>query len=124
MSHPAYLLPRVEITERICILNVVISDIFVVTFPGYSIQFTPTVIRTLIGYYLCGHTSTNMREYLTMRPTGILMCATKLIVLSLVICPQVVQIPLTIRFAGGLLFLFILLALDLFTVIYPLCLDQ
>ena len=73
-------MPRVGITELMCILNVVISAIFVVTFLGYSIRIFPTVIRTRIRSYLCGCTSAIMREYETLCPTGILLRTKKLIV--------------------------------------------
>ena len=63
-----------EITKLICIFNGVISAIFVVTFHGYSIRFNPTVSRVLIGYSVCGLTSTKMREYVTVRPTDIYLC--------------------------------------------------
>ena len=80
MSHPAYLAPRLEITELICILKVVRSAVFVVTFPVYSILFPPTVRCTPIGYFLCGRTSTKMCEYVTMLLTGIFLHATNWIV--------------------------------------------
>ena len=70
-----------EITELICILKVVISAVFVVTFPGCLIIFPPTVILTLVGSSVCGITSTTMREYANVHPTGILLRATKRIVL-------------------------------------------
>ena len=115
MSHPEYLAPRVEITELMCILKVMRSAVFVITFPGYSIRFPPTVSLTLIGSYFCGHMSNMMREYVNVRPTGILLRATKQILfvpfsLSLEICLKVVRIPLTIRSARVLLFLFTFIA--------------
>ena len=75
MSHPAYLAPRVEVTELICILKVVRSAIFVVTFTIYSIIFPPTVSLTLMVSYFCGSTLTTMCEYVTVCPTGILVRA-------------------------------------------------
>ena len=80
MSHPAYIAPYVEITVFICILKVVISAVFVVTFPGYSIQFPPAVSRTRIGSSLRGRTLTTMCEYLSVHPTGILFLVIKQIV--------------------------------------------
>ena len=77
VSHPAYLAPPVEIMELICILKLVRSAVFVVTFPEYSIQFNPTVSLTLIGYSLFGLTSTTIRDYVSVRPTGILLHATR-----------------------------------------------
>ena len=79
MSHLEYLAHCVEITELICILNVVRSSVFGVTFTGYSIWFIATVIWTLIGSSLCVRISTTIHEYVTLRPTGILLCVTKLI---------------------------------------------
>ena len=38
------------------------------------------MIRTKIGPYLCGCTLTNMREYVTVHPTGILLRTIKQIV--------------------------------------------
>ena len=101
MSHPTYLVIRVEIMELICILNAVRSGIFVVNFPVYSIQFPPTVSFTIIESSLCGCTLTIMCEYVTVRPTGILLRAKKRIVfvpfsIFLSIFLQVIQIPLTI----------------------------
>ena len=110
MSHPAYLSPCVE-TELICILNVVRSAFFVVTFPVYSIRCPPKAIFTIIVSSLCRCTSTMMCEYVIVHRTCILFFATKRIVfvtfsIFLEICLQVVQIPLIIRFARGLLLFF------------------
>ena len=80
MSHPEYLKPRLEITELICILNVVRSAVFVVTFTVYSIRFPPTVSRNLIGSYFCGCMANTMHDYVTMLTTGIYFCVTKPIV--------------------------------------------
>ena len=80
MSHPAYLAPQMEVTEFICILNVVISDVFVDNFPGYLIWSTPTVIRIKIGSYLYVFTSNTMLKYMTVFPTGILLCVKNWIV--------------------------------------------
>ena len=85
------------------------SAVFVVTFTINSVIFLPIVSRTPIGTSFCGQTSTTVREYATVLPTGILFQATKWIVLVhfsifLAICMQVVQILLIIRFARGLLF--------------------
>ena len=70
-----------------------------------------------------------MSEYVNVRHTDILLRVTKLKVfvpfsLFLDIRLQVVQIPLTILFARAILFIFLLFALDIFTVIYPLYLYQ
>ena len=129
MSHPAYLAPRLETTELICILKVVRSAVFVVNFPGYSTRFTPTVIRTLIGSLLCGLMSTKMRDYVNVHITGILLSTKKencLYLFSpfLEICLQVFYSILTIHSSRGLLFIFLLIALYLFTVGCTLCLDQ
>ena len=80
MFHPAYLVPGVEITELICILKVVISAVFVVTFSGYSIRFTPIVIHTLIGSSFFDQKPTTICENVTMHTTGTLLQATKRIV--------------------------------------------
>ena len=80
MSRPSYLAPCVKITELICILDVVRSAVFVVTFPVCSIQFPPTVRRILIGCYFFGLISTIISDYVTVCPTGILLPATKWIV--------------------------------------------
>ena len=80
MSNSVYLVPHVKIMELICILNVLRYAVFVVTFPGCSIRFNPTVSCTSIGYSFCVCTSTAMHEYVTVRTTGILLCATKQIV--------------------------------------------
>ena len=80
MSHPTYIASHVEIKEFICILKVVRSAIFDVTFPGYSILPPPTASHTLVGYSFCGRTSTTIREYVTMLTTIILLRATKRIV--------------------------------------------
>ena len=81
MSHMAYIAYRVEIMEFLCILKVVRSAVFVVTCTGNLIIFTPTVSYTMVGYSLCFSTSDTMCEYVTMRPTGILLRATKRIAL-------------------------------------------
>ena len=70
-------MPRVEITEFICILNMVKYAILVDTFLGYSMKFPPTVRRTQIGSYFCGCTSTTMHVYRTVRPTVMLLHVTK-----------------------------------------------
>ena len=118
-----------EITELICILNVVISAAFAITFPGYSIIFPSAVRLTLIGSSLSDFTSTTMRDYVNMRPTGILLHATKRIVfvpfsIFLEIRLHVVHIPLTIRFSRGVLFIFLLIALDICNVVFTLCLGK
>ena len=81
MFNPKYLAPPVKVTELIRMLNVVISAIFVITFPGYSIIFPPTESSTQIGSSFCGLMSTTMCDYLTVRTTGIILRAKKLIVL-------------------------------------------
>ena len=81
MSSPAYLEPRMEITEFMCILNVVRSAVFVVTIPTYSIQFIHTVRGTIIRNSFWGRISNTMRDYVTVCPTGVLLYVTKLIVL-------------------------------------------
>ena len=100
-----------EIADLIFILNVVRFAFFVVTFTGYSILFPSTVSRNRIGYSLCGLKLTTIREYVAVRPTGILLRATKRIVfvpflLLLAIDLQVVQIILIVTFSRGVLFLF------------------
>ena len=80
MYHPEYLAPRVKITELMCILNVARYAVFVITFPLYFIQLPPIVICTQIGSSLCGCTLTNMREYVTAHPNGILLRTIKQIV--------------------------------------------
>ena len=80
MYHPEYLAPRVEITELICILNVMRSSVFVVAFTGYPIRFAPTTSRNLIRSSFCGFTSNTMFDYVTVRSTGILLRAIKRIV--------------------------------------------
>ena len=77
MSHPGYLAPRMEITALMCILNVVRSDVFVITFPIYSIRVPPTMIRSRFVSYLCVRMLNTMCEYVTVCPTGILLRATK-----------------------------------------------
>ena len=77
MYHPEYLALCAEITELICIFNMVRSAVFVINFPGYSIKFTPTVSCNQIGSNFCGRNSTTMREYVTVRPTGIFLRAKK-----------------------------------------------
>ena len=129
MSHPAYLAPHVEITEFMGIFRVVRYAVFVVIFPGYSVRLPPAVSCTMIGYSFCGSKSIIMRDYLTMHPTGIFLCATKRMVfiiflLLMAICLQVVQIPLKIRYARGLLFVLLLIVGDLCTVECPMCMYQ
>ena len=80
ISHMEYLSPCVETMGLVCILNVVRSTVFVVTFFLYPIQFTPTVRRTRIGYYFCGCTTTTMHYYVAVRPNGIFFHTKKLIV--------------------------------------------
>ena len=80
MYNPEYLGPCVGIIELTCILKVARYDVFVVTFPGYSIRSPLTVIHTQIVYSLYGCTSTTMCDYVIVRPTGILLRATKRIV--------------------------------------------
>ena len=77
MSHPAYIAPRVEITELICILNVVRSSVFVVIFPGYSIQPPPTVSRSRTRSSFFDRTLTTLCAYVTINTTGILLRTTK-----------------------------------------------
>ena len=77
MTYLEYHVPCVDITELVCILNLVISTVFFVTIPGYSNRFPPILIPNQIRYSLCGRTSTTMREYVTVHPTGILLRATK-----------------------------------------------
>ena len=72
-----------EITELICILNVVRYAVFVVTFTVYAIRFPPTVSRTLISCFFCVCTSTAMRDYVAMCLSGIVLRATKQIVFVL-----------------------------------------
>ena len=66
--------------ELIYILNVVISAVFVVNFPGYPIRSPPSVICTQIGSSSCSFTLTKMRDYLTLHPTSILSRSIKQIV--------------------------------------------
>ena len=77
MSQPSYLVPCVEITELMSILNVVKYDIFVITFPVYSIIFPPKVRHTRIGSPFYSRTLTTMCKYMAVRPTSILLRATK-----------------------------------------------
>ena len=115
MSHKEHLAPYVEMTELIYILNMEISSVFVVTFPGYLIQPPPTVSLTQFGSYLYVHTLTSMCEYVTVCPTGILLRATKGIVyVPFCNCTDnisvSVQIILTVRFARGILFFVLFIA--------------
>ena len=80
MYHPEYFAPREKIMELMCILHAARYAVFVVTFPRYYIRLPPTVICTNIGSSLCGCMLTNMREYVTVHPTGILLCMIKQIV--------------------------------------------
>ena len=57
----------------ICILNLVRSAVFFVTFPGYSIRFSLIVSCTIIGSSLCGRTLTTMHEYVTVHTAVILV---------------------------------------------------
>ena len=77
MPHTLYLAPCVEITELICVLNVLSSAIFVITFTEYSVWFTPSMSLTQIGYSFCGRTLTMVRDYVTTSYTDILLRATK-----------------------------------------------
>ena len=78
MSHPEYFAPCVEITELICIFKVVRSEVFVVTLPWYPILFPPTTSLTQMVASFCGCTPTTMHEYVTVRPTGILLLEIKI----------------------------------------------
>ena len=85
--------------------------------------------RTLVGSSFHGLTSTTMREYVTIRPTGILLRAKKRIVFVPFFTfpgnpsesyPNYFHNPFCQRY----LIYFIFIALDIFTVVFTLCLDQ
>ena len=129
MYHLAYIETRVEITELVCILNVAKFSVFVVNFPGYWIRFTPTVRRTRIESYLCGYTPTTIHEYLTVNHTSILLCAPKRMVF-ITFCTFSVN-PSESRpnyfdslFFQRPLFLLLLLELNTFNLVHPLCMYQ
>ena len=119
----------VEITEFICILNVVKSTVLVETFTVYSMQFPPTVRRTWIGSSFYGRTPTTICEHVTMRPTGMLLRVKK----------RIVFVPLwnfpgnpsaiwpnsfDIQFSQRSIFILLLNAFTTCNELSPLCLGQ